>query len=53
MNELSFVKADREHAAILAEYRFKMFNEIYPPIIFHAFINYFAIFSSWGYYLGN
>lgn len=28
-------------------------DSIYPPIIFHAFINYFAIFSSWGYYLGN
>ena len=30
MNKLSFVKADSEHAAILAEYRFRMFNEIFP-----------------------
>ena len=28
-------------------------DSIYPPIIFHAFINYFAIFSSWGYYLND
>jgi len=30
MNELSFKKAEKKDAAILAEYRFKMFNEIFP-----------------------
>ena len=30
MNELSFKKAEKEDAVILAEYRFKMFNEIFP-----------------------
>jgi ribosomal protein S18 acetylase RimI-like enzyme len=30
MNELFFKEAGKEHAVILAEYRFKMFNEIYP-----------------------
>ena len=30
MNELSFKKAEKKDAAILAEYRFRMFNEIFP-----------------------
>jgi GNAT superfamily N-acetyltransferase len=30
MNELSFKKAEKKDAVILAEYRFKMFNEIFP-----------------------
>ena len=30
MNELSFKKAEKKDAVILAEYRFKMFNDIFP-----------------------
>jgi ribosomal protein S18 acetylase RimI-like enzyme len=30
MNRISFKKAEKKDAVILAEYRFKMFNEIFP-----------------------